>query len=253
MRIKRLEEMEDYILRCGNVSLKDLADYYNISINTVRRDIEELLKRGKIKKVYGGVMACATSSIMPFSSREKTNIHEKQSIGQLAAQLIRDNSTVYIDSGTTTAQVVSYLADKSNVTVVTNNLNVIYQASQYTNLKLFTMGGYYNHPSSSFLGINMSENILRLSFDLVLMGATSVSLSHGITINSYYEESMKRLVVQNNKSKIALLADADKYDKSALFSICDFDDINVVISDRELPKKYMDRIKDNNATFICPS
>lgn len=249
MRLDRLNSMEEYVLNCGNVSLGDLAEHFQISINTVRRDLEELLERGRIKKVYGGVTSCAATEI---TYREGMNTTAKQTIGSLTAQLIKDGSTVFIDTGTTTAQVVPYLSNKQNITIISNSLKVLYETSKYPNINLLAIGGYYNPSRASFVGSTTIESMAKLNFDLVLIGATCVSLKSGLTINNHFEVDIKRWLVKNNKSHIALMADSDKFDKSALYSFCDFNDVNIIVSERPLPQHYIERMTENGTTFLCP-
>ena len=100
MRLDRLNEMEHYIYQKGNASLQDLSEHFDVSINTVRRDIRVLLTHGTIKKVYGGVAATtpAKQQIL-ISQREQVCMEEKRAIAQLAAEQIPDNATLYLDDG----------------------------------------------------------------------------------------------------------------------------------------------------------
>ena len=252
MRVNRINEMEAFIIERGNVSLTELADCFSVSVNTIRRDIAELLKNGNIKKIYGGVMAVSSSVPIPISQREKANISSKHTIGALAAQLVQDNSTVFIDTGTTTTNVLPYLEKKNNVTIITSNLKVMTEIPHYPNLELVSLGGFFDSTTSSFIGASTIEALSSLTFDLVLMSATGVSLERGLTINSYFEEAIKRQLVQQNKGHVALLADTDKYGKAALFSYASFDDMNYVVSEKEPPREYMDHMKANNMVCIYP-
>jgi len=252
MRVERLIEMEDYVLKCGSVSLEDMADHFKVSLNTVRRDLSELLERGKIKKVYGGVTVSDLSESMMLSKREMTDTTAKQAIGKVAAQLINDNSTVFIDSGTTTVHVLPFLSNKSNVTIITNSLKAMYETAQHKNLDLLALGGYYNYSRGNFVANSSAESMTKLNFDLVLIAATCISLTNGLSVNSYFEVDVKNRIVKNNAGRIALLASADKFDKSALYSFCEFDDVSTIVSDRPLPEHYIDRMERKGITFLCP-
>ena len=128
VRVDRINRMERYILENESVSLTDLAEHFDVSINTVRRDIGELLARGRVRKVYGGVAASLPSEnltgpqLLPFAKRAVMNSAEKQLIGSLAAPLVRDNSTVFLDSGSTVACMLPYLAQRQGLTIVTHSL-----------------------------------------------------------------------------------------------------------------------------------
>ena len=252
MRVERLIEMEDYVLKCGSVSLEDMAAHFKVSLNTVRRDLGEILDRGKIKKVYGGVTTSELTDSMIVSKREMTNVSAKQEIGKVAAQLIKDGSTVFIDSGTTPANVIPYLSNKSNVTVITNSLKAMYETAKHKNLDLLALGGYYNYSHGNFVANSSAESMTKLNFDLVLIAATCISLTNGLSVNSYFEVDVKNRIVKNNAGRIALLATADKFDKSALYSFCDFDDVNTIVSDKPLPEHFIERMDQRGVTFLCP-
>ena len=242
----------DYVLKCGSVSLEDMADHFKVSLNTVRRDLSELLERGKIKKVYGGVTVSELTESMVLSKREMTDTTAKQAIGKVAAQLIKDNSTVFIDSGTTTVQVLPFLSNKSNVTIITNSLKAMYETAKHKNLDLLALGGYYNYSHGNFVANSSAESMTKLNFDLVLIAATCISLSNGLSVNSYFEVDVKNRIVKNNVGHIALLATADKFDKSALYSFCEFDEVNTIVADRPLPEHYIERMNSKGITFLCP-
>ena len=96
MRAERLNEMEQYILGKETVSLEDLCDQFDISMNTVRRDISELLDRGNIRKVYGGVSSTLINRPVGFSVRKQKNSEAKHVIGQLASKLVSDGSSIFL-------------------------------------------------------------------------------------------------------------------------------------------------------------
>ena len=120
MKANRLDLIEAYTVDRGSASLPELAEAFGVSINTLRRDIAELVQRGKIRKVYGGVTANDVS-VTPISVRETTNSQEKQRIGELAAQLVNDGDTIFLDSGSTTPYLLACLEGKQELTVISHN------------------------------------------------------------------------------------------------------------------------------------
>ena len=106
MRSNRLNDMEQYVIRNFSASLEELTQVFSVSMNTVRRDVQQLLQRGLIRKVYGGVEAVNQSEPLPVSVRSASCKEEKQVIGQLAAELIPDHTSVFLDSGSTTSQIL---------------------------------------------------------------------------------------------------------------------------------------------------
>ena len=124
MRAARLDAMEQYILQNGQVSISHLQKRFGISINTLRRDLNELEKRGHVSKIYGGVASLTLSSLLTMPERFQLNLTEKRTIGELAASIIPDNATVFIDSGSTTKNVVRYLGHHKGLTIVSHSLVV---------------------------------------------------------------------------------------------------------------------------------
>ncbi len=252
MRLDRLKEMEEYILQCGNVSLDRLASHFSVSINTVRRDIAELLPKGTIKKIYGGVMALNSERSVPIASREKVNAEAKQIIGRLAASLVRDDSAVYLDSGTTAVQLLPFLQGKRNVTVMTNSLRVVNEAIKYPGLNLLLMGGYFNEQTYAFVGARTIENLGDMAFDMVFLGTTGISLTRGLTTNPFFEESIKRCLLSYGREKIALLADSSKFDKAALMTFGGLKDVGYLITEKLPAAPYLEAMEAAGVRLLCP-
>jgi len=249
MRLNRLNEMERYIIDEKTVSLEHLAEHFQISINTVRRDLNELLERGHISKVYGGVSAISSVTPLPMSVRASRNNDAKQKIGRIAAGLIRDNDTIFLDSGSTVLCMLSHLASRKNITVITHSLSVMYEASKYPALQLIALGGLYNHTTYSFVGISTLESLSSIAPRAVYIAATGVSLEHGLTNTTYFEAEIKRKVVQNCDN-IILMADNSKFDYSSTISFYPFENLSTIVTDKKPPKKYMEAIRQNNISLL---
>ena len=115
MKSQRLDMIEEYVLEHKNASLDTLCEKFNVSKNTIRRDVDILLKRGSIMKVYGGVAALETPQTLPLLSYEERGGRfpdEKKEICRRAAELVAEDDTIYIDTGTTCLNLVDFIADK---------------------------------------------------------------------------------------------------------------------------------------------
>src|SRR5664279_5734528 len=132
MKIYRIKKIEEYIFNNETVNLDTLCEVFKISKNTVRRDINELVKKGSVKKVYGGVTAY-TNKLVSYEERNIKNKNQKIAIAKAAASYLNDGDVIYMDAGTTTVNMVNFL-NKKNITIITNNLNVIIEAKQFSNI-----------------------------------------------------------------------------------------------------------------------
>lgn len=251
MRSERLTDMEQYILSKENVSLEELSQQFGISTNTVRRDISELLERGTIRKVYGGVSSVLINRPVGFSIRERKNSEAKHMIGRMAAALVSDGSSVFLDSGSTTPTLLPHLSEKNSVTVITHSLAALYAASSFPNLNLISLGGIYSASTSSFVGISTLDSLSKLSIQTVFISASGVSIENGLTNGTYLEAEIKRNVVQRG-NRVVLMADQSKFDHSSVISFCSFKQLYAIVTDKKPSPKYLDVIERNAIRLIYP-
>ncbi len=248
MRVDRLNLMEEYIIKKGVVSLPELAKKFQVSVVIIRRDIKTLLNRGKIIKVYGGVASVKGMEI-PLANRLNKSKNQKSKIGELAARLVQDHSAIFLDAGTTTPHIIPHLAQMEDITIVTHNLLVLYEASKYTNLKIINLGGAYNHNTASYEGYLTLRELEKISLKTIFIGSTGISLEHGLTNDNYFEAEIKTSVARRN-AEIVLLADHMKFGHVATVSFLDISDLDVIVTDSQPPKEFMDITKNNNVKVI---
>lgn len=249
MRLDRVNEMEQYVLRRGTASLEELSGEFQISLNTVRRDVTALLTRGRIRKTYGGVAALESAGPVPMTVRAAKNREGKQRIGALAAGLVSDGQTIFLDSGSTVLAMLPHLAARRDVTIVTHCLCALYEAAKYPNLKVIALGGLYSPSTNSFVGISTLEALDRISVDTVFVAATGVSLDRGLTNTTYFEAEIKQRVVQRGR-KVILMADHTKFDSVSTISFYEFKNLAAVVTDQRPAPAYLDVIAANHIQLL---
>ncbi len=168
MKSKRLTEMEAYILRHGSATMDELRDAFDVSMNTVRRDVAELLKTGSIEKVYGGVRAANQNVIQAAYPKSGG---AKRAICFEAARLVKDGDIVFIDSGTTTVQMIEAIKDL-RVTVITNNIQVMTKALEYENIRVIMLPGEVHRNTLSITGEDSAEYLSHMNTNIAFMAAT---------------------------------------------------------------------------------
>ena len=239
MRDKRLDEMEQYILLNGSVTIESLQRHFDVSINTLRRDLSVLEDRGHIEKMYGGACARTLPTLLSSPERFSRNLAGKQRIGLLAQSLVPSDCTVYIDSGSTVPNVIKYLEDRKNLTLITHSLVAINEASRVQSINLISIGGIYNNTLGAFVGMNTLKMLLPMSMNIALMAASGVSIKRGLTNNTYFEAEIKRQVIECS-SKIILMADHTKFATEALMSYCPLGKLAAVVTDVRPPEDFME-------------
>lgn len=238
MRLDRLNSIEQYILQEGTVTWEAMAAHFGVSVNTIRRDIKELIARGTIRKVYGGVSSVNANAPVAIQERQVRNQEEKRIIGRLAACFVQSGQTIFLDSGTTTPCLIPHLAGLENVTIVTHSLPVLYEASHYPSLQVISLGGSYNPTTGSYGGISSLNYLSRISVDIVFIAATGVSLDRGLTHTAFSEAETKRKITESGK-KIVLMADHTKFGVTSPITFMQFDRLDAIVTDTKPAEEFL--------------
>jgi len=233
MKSFRLRRMEQYILENEHVSMEELCTEFDVSMNTVRLDVAALVKKGSVKKVYGGVCSNRENSLVPFEERKMKNSEMKKAVCRAVAALVEDGDIIYVDSGTTTMYLTDYLDKHKNVTILTNNLNVIMRAVPYENLQVICLPGILERKTNSFVSAETGKILERYNIKKAIFAATGVSENGDVTNSSSLEYEIKREAMRNSDKKYLLL-DSSKYRKSALLTYAHLSDMDRVIVDENM-------------------
>lgn len=254
MKSIRVDEIEKYIHIKKKVTLNELSKVFNVSINTIRRDIKYLLNKNSIKKVYGGVQSLENLYsedlyLKDYYNRKQNNINIKSSIAKKASTLIEDGDTIFVDSGTTTQSIIDNLSSNIKLKLVTNSLDVINKASVYPNVEIIVPGALFKVKTQSFVNFNSKFNIIdMLNIDKCFMAATSVSKNYGVMNATEYEYEIKQSVLKRSKNKI-LLVDNSKFDKTSFITYANIYDFNVLITN-DCPLEYKELLYKQSVELI---
>lgn len=232
MKADRMLEMERYILGKGAATMEELREHFDISMNTVRRDVVEMLKRGTVEKVYGGVCARRHEQVLtPYEVRRRGSEDAKAAIGKRAAQLVEDGDIIFIDSGTTTLHMIEHLADFRELTIITNNLEAINHALPYENITIISLPGQVRRKTRSFTGDDAVHYLRRFNISKAFMASTGLS-SHGVTNSSPMEYEIKKCAVANAATTVLLISRA-KFGATGLMTFAQPEDFDIVVTDEQ--------------------
>lgn len=250
MRTKRIHLIEDYINKEKSVSLDDLCKKFDVSKNTIRRDIDYLVEQDIVYKVYGGVelnTKPALNSLTSYDERFQKHSEEKQRIAERAAELIEDNETVFIDTGTTCPGMIHCLRDKK-VIVITNSLQIAVNALGYSNIKIISIPGILLNETRSFVGAHAEKYLSDFNINKAFMSCTGISLEKGVTNSSFEEYAIKKTVMQHTKKRY-LLADFSKFGATGMMTFAKFQDFTGIISNGKPDKNFMTRFQQLSVKY----
>ena len=259
MRIKRIEEVEAYIRQVGSVSIQDLCDEFHVSINTIRRDIDTLVQSGRVKKVYGGVIALGqseedasapqTRELMDFEVRNREYRDEKKEIARRAAEFVNHGDTIFLDSGSTTLQMIPYLAEKKNITVVTYSIPALAELAKYPQIRAVALPGVVLGRTASLVGSSTCQAMQQFNCSKAFMGCTGLSLTRQLTNATFEEFGVKQTALQQSKSHY-LLADHEKFGHAALMTYGNISDMDYVITNEEPEQEYLEYFKEHRVELV---
>lgn len=241
MKSRRLTEMEGYILAHGSAAMDELRDAFGISMNTVRRDVAELVRRGGVEKVYGGVKAIGqVQPLVPYAVRSSSPSLAKQAICMAAGEMVRDGDIIFIDSGSTTLHIMEAIKDK-HITVITNNIEVMIRALDHENIRLIVVPGEIHRKTYSITGEDSAAFLNHMNTNLAFMAATGASMNN-VTNSSPLEYSIKKAAVAHTE-KAVLLVTGSKFGVTSLLTYASLDQFHTVITDETIPPEYRNRLE----------
>jgi len=231
---QRRERIQEYLATRKIVRMDDLQILLDTSEATVRRDLEWLERAGIVERTHGGAILNQRLTLEPeYLQRAQKHPEEKRLIGEMAASLIDDNDVVFINSGTTTTQVIRYIRGGTGITVFSNNVYAALEVGE-AGFKHHLIGGEFQPHSNSVAGSFAIDNLRQVYADKVILGVDGVSLKHGCTVPSNAEAEVVRQMVERTRGQIIIVADHSKWGVVSNFQIATIDEIDKFITDEAI-------------------
>ena len=234
------------------VSLKELEEVFpQVSSMTLRRDIEYLERAGEAIKVRGGARSMkfiTTSMEEKFNLRLNENIDAKTQIAKIACREIETGRSIFLDSGTTMLKLAELMADQ-RVTVTTTGPNVALELIKKHFPIVNMVGGMLNRDNVSIAGSQAIRYLCDVNIDVAFIVPSGFSLQSGLTSGNFSECELKKFIVEKAR-KIVVLMDASKLDKNLPYTFCDFEKIDMIITDKPLPSSVEDAAKLNDIKIV---
>lgn len=252
---ERLEAIRKLIDSKGIVKANALSAALGVSIETVRRDLEYLEKKGLLKRVYGGAIANGKKGVeRGYSSRECLNQEEKISIARRTAELVNDGDAVVIDLGTTALEVARCLQDKKSLTVLTNSLPVGMELVRNKSCRVYMLGGQLRAGDYSTSGYLANRGLSEFRVDKAIISASGISSKNGITDYHVEEADVRRKMIEIAE-QVIFVADSSKFGLSAFVQVCELSDVDVCVTDWRVSEEAR-TVFDNLGTRLivapCP-
>jgi DeoR/GlpR family transcriptional regulator of sugar metabolism len=237
----------------GVVSVEELAALLAVSAMTVRRDLDWLEALSLVRRVRGGAVAFRTlADEKAFHDRGGVFSHEKQAIGRVAAQMVRDGERIILDAGTTTLEVARNLGHLENVAALTNALPVAEALCQHPRISTILLGGMLKRRELCAVGPMVTEQLAHLSVDKVFLSAAGFNIPRGITDHDMLETEVKRAMIRAAR-EVILVADSSKWGAVCLVQIAALRAVHALVTDNGLPPEAVEAIEAEGVRVLTPS
>jgi DeoR/GlpR family transcriptional regulator of sugar metabolism len=231
---QRRERIQELLVVHKIVRMEDLCGILGTSEATVRRDLEALETEGLVERTHGGAILSQRLTFEPeYLQRVQKHPEEKRSIGELAASLIDNHDVVFINSGSTTTQVLRHVRGNAGITVFSNNIYAALDVGE-AGYKLNLIGGEFQPHSNSVAGRFAMDNLRQVYADKAILGVDGISLLHGCTVPSNAEAEVVQQMIEQTHGQIFIVADSSKWGVVSNFQIATIDKVDKLITDDEL-------------------
>ncbi|WEV39994.1 DeoR/GlpR family DNA-binding transcription regulator [Lactobacillus sp. ESL0681] len=239
--LDRRNKLVQYISENGTVKISTLAKIFSVSRETIRRDILQLEKDGKITKWFGTVMPVNDFNIPAVEQRMTVNQSQKVAICNKALEYMPKSAVIFIDAGSTLLWLAKALKNKSGYTILTSSIPVINELAASKN-RIIILGGVIDPATMSVMGTQTLEFLNTIKIDTAFLGTSGFAKHQGPTGNSFNDGEIKQKIMQNSQTKI-VLADSSKAVYTSLSQYSTWNNIDLLITDNNIPAKTLEDLQ----------
>jgi DeoR/GlpR family transcriptional regulator of sugar metabolism len=231
---QRRERIQEFLVVHHIVSSAELCELLDVSEATVRRDLEWLENEGILERTHGGALLNQRVQLeLQYVQRIRSHAEEKRQIGIVAASLIEDGDIIFVNSGTTTTEVIRHIPATLNITIVTNNVTACMELSD-VDYEILLVGGSYLPTSQSVAGRFAIDNLNHIYANKAIIAIDGLSLKFGCTVPTNAEAEVNQLMIHRNRGPLIVVTDHSKWGIVSNFEIAKIDQIHTLVTDEGL-------------------
>lgn len=234
----------------GRVSIQELSDLINVSGVTIRKDLKLLEDKNLLFRTRGGASLNNPYTIeRPINEKELINAEEKKRIARAAIELIGQNDSIMIGSGTTVFELARQLNPARMLTVITPAAKVTLELAGRRNVEVFQLGGIVRSNSSSVAGAHAERLLEDISCGVLFLGVDGIDLDFGFSITNIAEATLNQKMIETAQV-VAILADSTKFGRRGLGRICDFEQVHYVVTDDKAPASAVKALEERGIKVV---
>ena len=236
----------------GSCRIQVLATRLGVSEETIRRNVKNLVKSEIVRKVHGGVHLSESHIELPFNRRMTENPDAKRTISTAMANLINSGDTLFLDVGSTTAFIANGLSNHNDLFVVTNSVTVAQSLVGKNNNRIFLAGGELRTHYAGAFGPEALEFVRQFNVQYAVLSVAAINAAAGFMIHDMREAIFSREIIEHAKVRV-VVADSDKFGKSAPIILTEPSTIDLLVTDKTPPRNILQLLDENDIDLIVGS
>jgi len=248
----RQDKIVELLQEHKQISTNKLQEKLGVSGTTIRKDLDKLEKRGRLKRVYGGAVLPKNNknpSYINFRNRFQQNIKEKEKIAEKASELLCESCSIILDASSTVSFLIPYLENKDRIKIITNGLYTAHEAQKIEGLEIFLIGGKLRPKYGAVEGLVGADIFKNLQGDFLFTSCHGFTIEKGLAELNFYEAQLKKEMVINS-GKIIALVDHTKIGKTSTSSFAGSEEIDYLITDKNLSEDKMKALKERDVKIL---
>ena len=234
------------------VVVSELSALYDVSEETIRRDLDKLENDGYAIKSYGGAVINENSNLdLPYNVRKNTNVLGKQKIAALISEMIHDGENIMLDASSTAVAIAKTIKNKKDLTVITNSLEIALELIETPGCNVISTGGLATGSSFALVGSVADKTIRSYYVDKAIISCKGVDMYAGFTESDERHANNKASMFYMAKTKI-LAVDSSKFGKIAFAKIGDLKEISKIVTDRKPEEEWLQKFEELGVECIFP-
>ncbi|MBH0169168.1 DeoR/GlpR family DNA-binding transcription regulator [Fictibacillus sp. 18YEL24] len=247
---ERKAKIIEFVKRTNIATVTQLSEEFNVHEATIRRDLSEIEREGHLRRTHGGVILGEGIHSEPsFTVRATERVEEKQRIGAKAAEMIQEGDSIILDSGTTTFQIAKYIANKTNITVVTNDINIAAELRDSKGIKVIVTGGVLYPESFMLNGMFTNDVLKKLHVHKAFIGTPAIHPKKGLT---HFEELFvpAKMEMINAASEVIVVTDHTKLGGVSLHMVSPISKVDKLITGEEASETQIQQFKESGIETV---
>ena len=239
----RQQQILKILEESGHVNVHKLAQAIHVSEPTLRRDLTQMEKLGLIRRTYGGAVLPDQNQEIPITLRKEDNTSAKRKIAMQAAPLIRKGSVVFIDCSSTVQNLIDFLSEHQEITVITNSVSACHRLMELQ-IKTYCVGGLLDSNDDALRGKYAEAFLRSVQIDQAFFSCSSLSLDGYLGGHNERAVSFLQTLIQQSAQRI-FMCTHNKLGRSCMHTLCTLRDIDVMVCDQPLPPELAEMIGKN--------